>query len=162
MKKLNNYIIEKLKIRKTKENTIDTLYIGIYNAENIMDALDETFGRNNHNIKLYNNTIEQNDDNFCSVKYKHDTDLIKLCAFIELMWGVCMYNGEENNSEDIGHYLQDKDTVTYIGKEYQNEIEETINTYENNFHKMYRELLRPIKLKHRGTKLCSVNNNMKH
>lgn len=160
MQNLNNYITEKLKIRKSSENTIETIYIGIYNTEVLMDALDSMYGRGKHNIFLYDN-VADDDVNYCSLKYKDDNDLIKLFAFIELVFDVCMYNGEENNSEDIGHYIQDKSIVKYVGEEYQSEIEECIKTHEENFYKVYKEILRPYKSVHRGKKLVSVNNNMK-
>jgi hypothetical protein len=161
MRNLNNYITEKLKIRKSSENTIETIYIGIYNTEVLMDALDSMYGRGKHNIFLYDN-VADDDVNYCSLKYKTDDDLIKLFSFIELVFDACMYNGEENNSEDIGHYIQDKSIVKYVGEEYQSEIEECIKTYEENFYKVYKEIIRPYKNVHRGKKLVSVNNNMKY
>lgn len=161
MQNLNNYITEKLKIRKSSENTIKTIYIGIYNTEVLMDALDSMYGRGKHNIFLYDN-VADDDVNYCSLKYKTDDDLIKLFSFIELVFDACMYNGEENNSEDIGHYIQDKSIVKYVGEEYQSEIEECIKTYEENFYKVYKEIIKPYKNVHRGKKLVSVNNNMKY
>ena len=163
MKNLSQFITEKLKIRKSHENNniIETVYIDIYNTETVMDALDSMYGRGKHNIVLYNNVVD-NDVNYCSLKYKDDNDLIKLFSFIELVFDACMYNGEENNSEDIGHYIQDKSIVKYVGEEYQSEIEECIKTHEENFYKVYKEIIRPYKNVHRGKKLVSVNNNMKN
>lgn len=163
MKNLSQFITEKLKIHKSYENIniIETVYIGIYNTETLMDALDSMYGRSKHNIVLYNN-VADNDVNYCSLKYKDDNDLIKLFTLFELVFDVCMYNGEENNSEDIGHYIQDKNIVKYVGEEYQSEIEECIKTHEEKFYKVYKEIIKPYKNVHRGKKLVSVNNNMKY
>lgn len=161
MQNLNNYITEKLKIRKSSEHIIETIYIHIYNTEVLMDALDSLYGRGKHNIVLYDNIIDD-DVNYCSLKYKTDDDLVKFCVFIELLFDACMYNGEQVNSEDICQYIQDGDIVKYVGDEYEEEIEDCIKTYEDKFYKVYKEIIKPYKNVHRGKKLVSVNNNMKY
>lgn len=144
MKNLSQFINEKLKIKKDFSNTnetIKTFYTGSFTQEQIIDMIDETFGRENHNIILINyNTI--NDEHYCSVEYENDEDLIKLLAFIEMLFGPSMYNGEIRNSEDIGFYIQDKEIVKRIGLKYQTEISDIIQNFNVNFYNAYKKIKR--------------------
>jgi hypothetical protein len=141
---LDDYISEKLKIKKGFSNIneiIETFYTGSFTQEQIIDMIDETFGRENHNIVLTNyNTI--NDEHYCSVKYKNDDDLIKLLAFIEMLFGPSMYNGELRNSEDIGFYIQDKEIVKRIGLKYQTEIDDIIQNFDVKFYNAYKKIIK--------------------
>lgn len=144
MKKLTTYISEKLKIKKgfsKSYKTIETFYTGSITQEQIIDMIDETFGRENHNIILKNyNTID--DEHYCSVEYENDEDLIKLLAFIEMLFGPSMYNGEIRNSEDIGFYIQDKEIVKRIGSKYQTEIDDIIQNFDVKFYNAYKKIIK--------------------
>jgi hypothetical protein len=144
MKQLIDIISEKLKIKKgfsKSYKAIETFYTGSITQEQIIDTIDETFGRENHNIVLTNyNTI--NDEHYCSVEYENDEDLIKLLAFIEMLFGPTMYNGESYNSEDIGFYIQDKEIVKRIGSKYQTEIDDIIQNFDVKFCNAYRKIIK--------------------
>lgn len=142
MKNLSQFINEKLKIKKgfsQSHKTIETFYTGSFTHEQIIDMIDETYNRENHNIILTNyNTIDQ--EHYCSVEYKNDEDLIKLFGFIEMLFGPTMYNGEFQNSEDMGFYIQNKEIVKQIGSKYQSEIDDIIQNYEDSFYKAYKKI----------------------
>ena len=80
---INKKICLKVKFERIKKGfsqshkTIETFYTGSFTHEQIIDMIDETYNRENHNIILTNyNTIDQ--EHYCSVEYKNDEDLIKL------------------------------------------------------------------------------------
>lgn len=144
MKNLSQFINEKLKIKKDFSNTnetIETFYTGSFTQEQIIDMIDETFGRENHNIILTNYTTI-NDEHYCSVEYENDEDLIKLLAFIEMLFGPSMYNGEIRNSEDMGFYIQDKEIVKRIGSKYQTEIDDIIQNFDVKFYNAYKKIIK--------------------
>lgn len=144
MKNLSQFINEKLKIKKDFSNpneTIETFYTGSFTQEQIIDMFDETFGRENHNIILTNYTTI-NDEHYCSVEYENDEDLIKLLAFIEMLFGPSMYNGEIRNSEDMGFYIQDKEIVKRIGSKYQTEIDDIIQNFDVKFYNAYKKTIK--------------------
>jgi hypothetical protein len=138
-----NYINEKLKISVSSKNGDTYIYTKEYHPEKIMDALDNLYGRRNHNINLdIHNFIKDGGEYKTTFKYESEEDLIKLCAFIELLFGVTMYNGEEINSEDIGHYILNKDIVKNIGDKYQTEIDEIIQDCDSVWIDVYNKTLR--------------------
>lgn len=138
-----NYINEKLKISVSPKNNDTYIYTKEYHPEKIMDALDNLYGRRNHNINLdIHNFIKDSGEYKTTFKYESEEDLIKLCAFVELLFGVTMYNGEEINSEDIGHYILNKDIVKNIGDKYQTEIDEIIQDCDSVWIDVYNKTLR--------------------
>lgn len=138
-----NYINEKLKISVSPKNNDTYIYTKEYHPEKIMDALDNLYGRRNHNINLdIHNFVKDGGEYKTTFKYESEEDLIKLCAFVELLFGVTMYNGEEINSEDIGHYILNKDIVKNIGDKYQTEIDEIIQDCDSVWIDVYNKTLR--------------------
>ena len=139
-----NYINEKLKISVSKSNDGGIpIYTEEYHPEKIMDALDYLYGRRNHNIQLDIHNFKDEDGEYTTTfKYKSDDDLIKICVFIELLFGVTMYNGEEINSEDVGHYIHNKDIVKNIGDKYQTEIDRSIQDCNDIWVEVYNKTLR--------------------
>lgn len=139
-----NYINEKIKIENDDINNDEiTIYTSHYHPEKIMDALDNFYGRRNHNISIdFHNFKKVDNEYISSLTYETDEDLIKLCAFIELLFGISMYNGEKNNSEDIGHYIHNKDIIKYIGNKYQTEIDDLIQKSDDTWLEVYNEILK--------------------
>lgn len=138
-----NYINEKLKISPQNIDIGTYIYTKEYHPEKIMDALDYLFGRRNHNISLdIHNFIKDSGEYKTIFTYESEEDLIKLCAFVELLFGVTMYNGEENNSEDLGHYILNKDIVKNTGDKYQTEIDKIIQDCNDIWINVYNKTLR--------------------
>jgi len=137
-----NYINEKLKISKKPIDDRLKIYTGKYHPEKIMDAIDNLFGRRNHGIRIDFHDFEEEDNEYTALfTYKSDDDLIKLCAFIELLFGITMYNGESENSEDIGHFILSKDIVKNIGNKYQTEIDNLIQNCNDVWYSVYKRTL---------------------
>lgn len=138
-----NYINEKLKISLKNMDIGSYIYTKEYHPEKIMDALDNLYGRRNHNINLdIHNFIKDSGEYKTIFTHESEEDLIKLCAFVELLFGVTMYNGEENNSEDIGHYILNKNIVKNIGDKYQTEIDKIIQDCNDIWVEVYNKTLR--------------------
>jgi hypothetical protein len=146
MKQLIDIIHEKLIItNKIYKNNYDiVLYTDIYHPEKILDALDQLYGRSNHNIKIdiYNYTQDAYKDYTTTFTYDNIDDVVKLCVFIELLFGVTKYEGDFDNTEDMCYFIRDSKLIIKIGLEKQTELDRIFQDYNDKWSEIYIKCLR--------------------
>ena len=145
MKSLKQTINEKL-ILKKGYNTIDgtTIYTDKYHPEKIMDAIDNLFGRRHHKISIdYHNYNKDAKECYTTTfTYETNEDIIKLCTFFELLFGVSYYKGDIDDTEDMAYFIRDGKLIHNIGEKHQNDLDKGIQDYEDHFYEIYNDCLK--------------------
>ena len=119
MKSIILYINESLQLGKTR-NTVN-LTIGYEKQKDFARLLNDIWGKRHHNI-----TVTPSEQ-FATVDYVSENDIIKIACLVDNMFQPSNWNFEEgeydkNNVDCAYHYIPDKSFLTKVQK-LQNEIE---------------------------------------